>query len=96
MVKTTGAAQQEVLGNPWGLEPQAQALHAHCKDLPGRGSTGFTPVMVSVTVLDVDRHDLSGLAAGPSAGGITTAAACSGAARMPALASSQYKLDKKG
>lgn len=40
--------------------------------------------MVSVTVLDVERHALSGLAACPSAGGIAAAAACSGAARMPA------------
>jgi hypothetical protein len=45
--------------------------------------------MVSVTVLDVERHDLSGLAACPSAGGIAAAAACSGAARMPASAAFQ-------
>jgi hypothetical protein len=69
--------------------PLTQVLHAQNIDEICSNKDFVIPVMVSVTVLDVERHDLSGLAACPSAGGIAAAAACSGAARMPASAAFQ-------
>lgn len=59
-------------------------LHARLQGVVCTRRARILPVMVSVTVLEVDLHDLSGLAACPPAGGIA-AAGCSAAAKMPAL-----------